>query len=94
MATNTISNLFSPQKVVVIGASSREESLGHIIVNNLLAGGMKAVSLSAVNPKYDSILGVNCYPSVTDSPETPDLAVIATPAKTGSALVKEQSLPI
>ena len=92
MATNTISNLFSPQKVVVIGASSREESLGHIIVNNLLAGGMKAVSLSAVNPKYDSILGVNCYPSVTDIPETPDLAVIVTPAKTVPALIKELGL--
>ena len=92
MTTDTISTFFSPQRVVVIGASSREGSLGHIIVKNLLAGGMKAVNLSAVNPKYDSIQNVICYPSVADIPETPDLAVIVTPAKTVSALFKELGL--
>lgn len=92
MTTDTISTFFSPQRVVVIGASSREGSLGHIIVKNLLAGSMKTDSLSAVNPKYDSILDVNCYPSVTDIPETPDLAVIITPAKTVPGLFKELGL--
>jgi acetyltransferase len=92
MATDKISSFFSPQRVAVIGASSREGSLGHIIIKNLLVGGMKAVNLSAVNPKYDSILDVICYPSVADIPETPDLAVIVTPAKTVPVLFKELGL--
>src|SRR5690606_33537178 len=33
-----------------------------------------------VNPKYEEIAGLTCYPSVDVLPETPDLAIIALPA--------------
>ncbi len=33
-----------------------------------------------VNPKHEEIMGLKCYPSIKDLPETPDLVVIAIPA--------------
>lgn len=89
MSTDTISRFFSPQKIVVIGASVREGSLGHIIVKNLLAGGVSATDLMAVNPKYDKVLDVACFHTVAELPGTPDIAVIVSPAKTVPSLIGE-----
>ena len=84
-----IANLFSPQKIVVVGASSRERSLGQIIIKNLLAGGIAADNLCAVNPKYKQILETPCFHAIAELPEIPDLAVIVSPAKTVPTLIAE-----
>ncbi|KXJ43196.1 MAG: GCN5 family acetyltransferase [Cycloclasticus sp. Phe_18] len=89
MSNNTISNFFSPQTVTVIGASPREGSLGLIILKNLLEGGLVTDKLTAVNPKYKTILSTPCYKSITDLPDVPDLAVIVSPAKTVPALIHQ-----
>ena len=89
MFTDVISHFFSPQKVVVVGASIREGSLGQIIIKNLLAGGVAAADLSAVNPKYDKVLDTPCFSTVEELPGVPDLAVIVSPAKTIPNLIGE-----
>jgi len=89
MSANIISRFFSPSSVAVIGASNCEGSLGHIIINNLVQGGFAADKLNAVNPKYDDVLGVPCFPTINDLPETPDLAVFVTPAKTLPSMLKQ-----
>lgn len=85
----SISHFFSPKRVVIVGASTREGSLGLIIIKNLLAGGLSSDGLSAVNPKYDNVLGVPCSPTVDALREIPDLAVIVSPAKTVPTLIAE-----
>ncbi len=80
--------LFAPKSVAVIGATSREGSVGRTLLWNLMRspfGGM----IYPVNAKHSSILGVKAYASVAALPETPDLAVIVTPAKTVPAIIKE-----
>lgn len=89
MSTDSISHFFSPQKIVVVGASRREGSLGQIIIKNLLAGGVAAANLSAVNPKYDKVLDTPCFSTVAGLPAVPDLAVIVSPAKTIPNLIGE-----
>ena len=42
-----------------------------------------------VNPKYESLLGLTAYRSIGELPICPDLAVIATPAATVPAIVRE-----
>ena len=47
-----------------------------------LAAALKAkdrVRVYAVNPRYDEIMGVKSYPSVTNLPEAPDLVGIVVP---------------
>lgn len=89
MSSNTISNFFSPQTVTIVGASPREGSLGLIILKNLLAGGLVTDKLTAVNPKYKTILSTACYKSIADLPDAPDLAVIVSPAKTVPTLIHQ-----
>ena len=70
---------FRPQSVAVIGASEKEGSVGHSLLENLLKtpfGG----SVVAVNPKRSQVLGAKSYPSVAAIPGGVELAVIAIPA--------------
>lgn len=89
MPTDAISHFFSPQTIVVIGASSSEGTLGQIIIKNLLASGVAAANLSAVNPKYDKVFDRPCFPTVAELPQPSDLAIIVSPAKAIPALIGE-----
>jgi len=89
MIENKISSFLSPQRIVVIGASTREGSLGKIILNNLFSGGIEKDRVCVVNPKYSNVLGVPCYSKVTDIEHVPDLAVIVSPPKTVPGLIRD-----
>ena len=87
----TIRNLdpcFRPRSVAIVGASARSGSVGSIVLNNVLSGGF-AGKVMPVNPKYDSIGALPCFRSAADLPETPDLAIIATPPGTVPRVVAE-----
>ncbi|HAR98663.1 MAG TPA: acyl-CoA synthetase [Syntrophus sp. (in: bacteria)] len=71
--------IFSPSSIAVIGASSREGSVGQSIFRNLLYGRYTGV-LYPVNPKARSINGVRCYPTVAEVPDPFDLAILIIPA--------------
>jgi acetyltransferase len=87
MPIANLDKIFRPQRVAVIGASRRTGSVGYTVLRNLVQGAF-AGELYAVNPKYDAIEGVPCFPSVAELPSTPDLVVICTPASTVPDLVK------
>ncbi len=77
---------FKPRSVAVIGASRNPERVGHVILRRLVEIGYPG-RIYPVNPKADEILGLKCYPSVSDIPDEIDLAVIALRADlTPSAL--------
>ena len=80
MSTLHLSRLLNPRSIVVIGASTRETSAGLDVVRNLLQGNYQG-KLFLVNPRYQNVLGEPCYPSLKALPETPDLALILTPAR-------------
>jgi acetyltransferase len=80
--------LFHPRSVAVIGATPAPGSVGSILMRNLL-GNPFGGGVYPVNPKRPHVHGVHCYPSLVAVPEPIDLAVIATPAATVSAVVRE-----
>jgi acetyltransferase len=80
--------LFNPKTIAVIGATNRKGSVGYSVIRNLIGSGYEGV-VYPINPKRESILGVKVYPSVKETPDDIDLAVIATPAKTVPAIVRE-----
>ena len=53
-----LATLFCPQSVAVIGASDRENSVGHILFKNILVSGYKG-RLYPINPKHDTIQAVS-----------------------------------
>lgn len=79
-----IEKLVAPQSIAVIGASDRP-SLGKIILESLGRIGFGG-AVYPINPKYRSVLNIDCYPSLADLPEPPDLAAFCI----SSARVHEQ----
>jgi len=77
MAHHYLHPLFMPRSVVVFGASEKENSVAGILFKNLRD---YKGSVYPVNPKHEQIFGERCYASTDDLPETPELALIATPA--------------
>ena len=69
-----------PRSVALVGASRRSGALGTYVLDNLVAGGFKG-EIYPVNPKYKELAGRRCHARLTDLPQTPDLVVVATPAR-------------
>ena len=88
MTTRNFQFLLKPRSVVLIGASARPGSVGHIMVRNLLAGQFPG-PVWLVNPHYRSIEGRECFASLAALPTPADLAVIATPPHTVAGLIGE-----
>ncbi len=81
-----LDHLFFPKSVALVGASPSEEKLGGIALRNLL--GLKG-NVYPVNPRYDEIMGIRCYPSVGDIPGVVDLSVIMRPAVEVPGILRE-----
>jgi acetyltransferase len=79
MSTYRLDSLFSPRSIAVIGASTRDRSVGRAILRNLREGGF-AGDIHVINTRYPDIDGIRTVPRLEDLPAPPDLAVIAAPA--------------
>jgi acetyltransferase len=88
MSFHFLQSLFDPQSIAVIGASARPQRIGNVVMRNLLAGGFGGV-IMPVNPKRQAVAGVLTYPNVAALPQTPDLAILCTPAASIPALLDE-----
>lgn len=81
MTTRNLDALFSPSSIAVIGASDRANSVGGVLIRNLREGGFDG-PIMTVNPHRTLVGGQPCHATIEALPQTPDLAVIATPAPT------------
>jgi acetyltransferase len=72
--------LFRPKKVAVIGASSKELSIGNRVIRNLIDFDFKG-DIYPINPKADEIRGIKAYKSIIDCPENIDVVHMVIPAK-------------
>jgi acetyltransferase len=86
MTVRNLDRLFRPRSIALIGASRRAGALGTVLARNMTAAGFPGV-LMAVHPEADAIAGIRCYRDIAALPETPDLAVIATPPDTVPGLI-------
>lgn len=66
--------LLRPKSIAVVGASARAGTIGQLALFNLLQGKYPG-QLYPVNPGYEELQGLACYPSLESLPETPDLVI-------------------
>jgi acyl-CoA synthetase (NDP forming) len=78
---------FYPRSLVVFGASTTKMNLGQIVLLNNKKIGYEG-ALYGVGSKAGDVNGVPVYTDVADLPETPDVAIFLTPAKTIPALME------
>lgn len=73
----SIHKMLNPRSLAIVGATPRQQYGGR-----MLSAALKMkdrVNVYAVNPKYDEILGVKSYKSITDLPEAPDVVAVVVP---------------
>jgi acetate---CoA ligase (ADP-forming) len=68
-----LKRLINPAIVAVVGASETRGSFGERTLSNMSAFTGKVF---AINPKYQTLLGRPCVPSLADMPESPDCVVL------------------
>lgn len=78
---------FNPRSIAVIGATANQIKGGNAIVKNLLAG--FSGDIYPVNPKYEQIEGMPCYPSLKKIPGPVDLAIVFIPAGDVPAAIED-----
>jgi acyl-CoA synthetase (NDP forming) len=83
-----LERLFNPRSVTIIGASQNIKTISGQPVWSLTKHGYKG-RLFPVNPKYDTVEGHRCYPSVESLPEVPDLALILVAAARVPQMLRE-----
>lgn len=73
-----VSQLLAPRSVAVIGASEDQTKFGGRLYRMLIKHGY-AGTIYPVNPGRESLFGIKTVPSVSATPEAPDMVVMALP---------------
>ena len=88
MGHHYLKPLFSPESVAIFGASDRVDSVGQIVLSNMLKSGYKG-ALFPINPKHEEIQGNRAYASLFQVSEIVELAVVATPAQSVPDIIED-----
>ena len=75
MMRSDLQRFFNPQSIAIIGASQDFITISGQPLKHLQSHHYEG-RLYPVNPRYQEVAGVKCYPSLADVPETPDLVLI------------------
>jgi len=73
-------DLFHPKSVAIIGASTKDLSIGNVIIKNLLHYEFKG-PIYPINPKAPEVRGLKAYKTILECPTNVDLAHISIPSK-------------
>ncbi len=76
----SIAAFLNAKSVAVIGASRRSDTIGALLVRNLVLGDY-AGRVYVVNPAADAVAGMPAYSTVGDIPGDVDVAIVAVPAE-------------
>jgi len=81
--SQTLSTFLQPERLAIIGASARPESVGHALLRNLIleAPADRVAEVFAVNPKGGEIDGCRVYKSLAEIGQNIDLIVVAIPPR-------------
>jgi acetate---CoA ligase (ADP-forming) len=81
-------DFFHPRSIVVIGASAKEGSYSSRPLKNLIDRGYEG-EIYVVNPSRSEVHGVKSYPSVSDLPVAPDMAILVVNASLVAQSLRE-----
>lgn len=88
MNTLSLSSIFHPSSVALVGASAKPGSVGNNLMKNLVGNGFKG-DIYAVNPTSQTIEGIPSVASLTAIGKPIDLAIIAVNAGIVLPVVEE-----
>ncbi|KJK10500.1 multidrug ABC transporter permease [Terrabacter sp. 28] len=86
--SRSMRTILFPERVAIIGASRREESIGALVMRNILAAGYQG-ELYPIHRVAEQVQGLKAYPSILETPEPVDLAIVVVPAAQAIDVVKD-----
>lgn len=87
MEEKELQKLIDPQFIyAVIGATQNQEKYGYKVFVDLKKKGYQVIP---VNPNYEEILGVKCYPDLISLDERPDVVVLVVGEKNALKVVQD-----
>ncbi len=89
MSTSYLKRFFSPKSIAVFGASEKDNSMGGVVLNNLIDSGYTGKLIAVNKQGYEEVYGIPCYASVGQIPEMPDLAIICSPPNAVAEIVRK-----
>ncbi|MFA5137800.1 MAG: bifunctional acetate--CoA ligase family protein/GNAT family N-acetyltransferase [Elusimicrobiota bacterium] len=87
MSIRSLDRIFKPQRIALVGVTANPKSVGGKVLANLIGGGFRGV-VYPVNPSYEAVLGIPCFPDLASLPKTPDLAILCGAAEQTPELVR------
>ncbi len=75
-----LDSLFKPKSVAIIGASTKELSIGNRVIKNLVDFGFKG-PIYPINPKADEVRGIPACKSILDAPDGIDVVHMVIPSR-------------
>jgi acyl-CoA synthetase (NDP forming) len=86
-----LSALLNPRSIAVVGANDKG-NVGARTLQNVRDAGFQG-PLYPINPNYDALDGLTCYPSLAALPEVPDAVVVSVPVA-GALKVLEEAAAV
>jgi len=83
-----LKSIFEPKSIAIIGASTKEGSVGNDVVRNLVQQGYLG-KIYPVNPKTDRLYGLYCYNNILDIEDDVELAICIVPAVVTLGVMQE-----
>jgi len=83
----TLEEIFSPRGIAVVGASPSNPGFATGILASLISAGFPCIY--PINPKYDEVMGLPCYPSVVAVPGPVDHVIVSIPAEAALSLLDD-----
>lgn len=84
----SLTPLFEPRHIAVIGASRTPGKHGNTVVRNLINWGYRG-QIFPINPSGEEIEGLPCYGTIGDAPEPADCAFLVIPASAAVDAVRQ-----
>ncbi|GAB3870909.1 bifunctional acetate--CoA ligase family protein/GNAT family N-acetyltransferase [Terrabacter terrigena] len=86
--SRSVRTILFPERVAIIGASRREESIGALVMRNILDAGYQG-ELYPIHRVAENVQGIKAYPSILETPHPVDLAIVVVPAAQAIDVVKD-----
>lgn len=83
-----LERFFNPRAIAIIGASQDLSTISGQPLRFLRSHGYEG-KLYPVNPRYEEVAGLRCYPSVAEVPEVPDLVLVLVNATRVAEMLRE-----
>ena len=79
MSKNPLHELMEPESIAIVGAGNNPLKMGTMHILSIIKDGYQG-KIFPIHPRDETVAGLKAYKTVSDIPETPDLAFIVVPS--------------